>query len=77
MILLHDSAKTILTLSLPGQTSNVTVALNKDKYVKKIEIMLQDQNSPKNPMVTIEKSWLLNIWFQKDFQTDLLLLTLK
>jgi len=48
---------------------NVTVALNKDEYVKKIEIMLQDQNTyitiQKNPMITIEKmlNGMLKIWF--------------
>jgi len=45
---------------------NVTVALNKDEYVKKIEIMLLDQNIyitvQKNPMVTTGKK-LNSIWF--------------
>jgi len=54
---------------------NVTVAMNKDEYIKKMEIMLQDPNTyvmiKKNPMKSIEKN-LNNIkkkWFQKNYIT--------
>jgi len=42
---------------------NVTVALNKDEYLQKIELMLQDQNTyivKKNPIADIEKN-LINM----------------
>jgi len=52
---------------------NVTVAINREEYINKIELMLQDENTyvtvKKNPMKNIEKNLNSTIkkWFQKDF----------
>jgi len=54
---------------------NVTVAINKDEYINKIEIMLQDQDTyipiKKNPIKSIEKSLnnTLKKWFQNNYIT--------
>jgi len=52
---------------------NVTVASNRDEYIKKIELMLQDNNTyitvEKNPISNLEKNLniMLKKWLQQGF----------